>query len=68
MAAVVAIFDFRFPIGTILVIFDQEVILLLQCKFQLKSPNGLGGEVKHTMWVVKMAAFAAILDFRSAWF
>ena len=35
-----------FPIGTILVIFDQEVILLLQCKFQLKSPKGLGGEVK----------------------
>ena len=36
----------RFPMGTILIIFDLEVILLLLCKFQLKSPNGLG-EVKN---------------------
>ena len=28
-------------------IFDLEVIPLLQCKFQLKSPNGLGGLVKN---------------------
>ena len=35
-----------FPIGTILAIFDLEVILLLQCKSQLNSPNGLGVEVK----------------------
>ena len=32
-----------FPIGTILAIF----IFLLPCKFQLKSPNGLGEEVKN---------------------
>ena len=36
-----------FPIGTILTIFDLEVILLLQCKFQLKSPYGSGGYVKN---------------------
>ena len=52
-----------FPIGTILPILDLEVILLLQCKFQLKWPNGLGGGQNL---VFKMAALAAILDFQSA--
>ena len=40
MAAVVAI---GFRIGTILTHLDLEIILLLQFKFQLKSPNGSGG-------------------------
>ena len=34
---------FGIPIITILDIFGLEVILLLQFKFQLKSPNGSGG-------------------------
>ena len=32
-----------------LAIFD--LVVLLQCKFQLKSPNGSGGEVKQ--WFVR---------------
>ena len=32
-----------FPIGKILAIFDLKVILLLECKFQLKLPNSSGG-------------------------
>ena len=43
----------------LITIFDVEVILLLQCKFQLKLPNGLGGCQKL---VFKMAAVATILD------
>ena len=40
-----------FPNGIILAIFDLEVILLVQCKFQLKSPNCLGGEVKNCFFL-----------------
>ena len=36
-----------FPINTILANFDPEVVLLLQSKFQLKSINGLGRDVKN---------------------
>ena len=35
-----------FPITTISAIFDLEVILLLQCKFQLKSPMVLEDKTK----------------------
>ena len=54
------------PIGTILAIFNLKVIFWLQCKFQLKSPNDLGGEVRKL--VVKIPAMAAILDLESARF
>ena len=37
-----------FLIGKILYTFDLQVILLLQCKFQLKSPNGSGADVKRS--------------------
>ena len=53
-----------FPTGTILAIFDLEVILLLQCKFQLKLPKRFGR--KSQKLVFKMAAMVAILDFQLA--
>ena len=45
-------------IDIILAIFNLQVILLLQCEFQLKSPNGLGG----LKLVFKVVAKVAILD------
>ena len=34
-------------ISKIFYTFDLQVSLLLQCKFQLKSPNGSGADVKN---------------------
>ena len=36
----------RFLISKVLCAFDLQVILLLQCKFQLKPPNGSEADVK----------------------
>ena len=49
----------EFPIGTILVTFNQQVTSMLPTKFQVNWPLGLGEEAKRT--VFKMAA---ILDFK----
>ena len=35
-----------FLISKILYTFDLKAILLLQCKFQIKLPNGSGADVK----------------------
>ena len=55
-----------FPIGTILAIFDLQVILMLPSKFGVNWPFGSGEKAKKKIF--KMAAMAAILDFRSARF
>ena len=55
-----------FPIDMILAHFDPEVVLLLQSKFRLKSTKGFGKRCRKLIF--KMAAVAAILDFRSAQF
>ena len=52
-----------FPIGTILAIFDLQVTPMLPSKFGVNWPFGSGEEAKN---IFKMAAMAAILDFRSA--
>ena len=49
-----------------LVIFDLMVILLLQCKLQLKSSKRLEDDVKKL--VFKTVAMVAILDFQMAQF
>ena len=46
----------------ILAIFDLQVTLMLPSKFGVNSPFGSGEEAKK---IFKMAAMAAILDFRS---
>ena len=53
-----------FPIGTVLSIFDLEVILLLQSVWTQIAQRFR----KSQKLVFKMAAMAAILDFQSAWF
>ena len=55
-----------FQIGTILAIFDLQVIPMLPSKFGVNWPFGSGEEAKK--YIFKMAATAAILDFRSARF
>ena len=55
---------FGFPIGTILAIFDQQVTPMLPTKFHISWPFGSGLEKKKKK-IFKMAAMAAILDFRS---
>ena len=50
-----------FPIGTILYIYNLQVIPMLPVKFQVNWPFGSGEEAK----IFKMATIAAILDFRS---
>ena len=47
-----------FPIGTILAIFDLQVIPMLPSKLGVNWPFGSGE-------IFKMAAMAVILDFRS---
>ena len=47
---------------TILAIFDLQVTLMLPSKFGVNWPFGSGEEAKK---IFKMAAMAAILDFRS---
>ena len=44
-----------FLIGMILIIFDQQVILMLPTKIRVNWPFGSGGEVKNMV---------AILDFQ----
>ena len=52
-----------FTIGTILAIFDLHVTHMLSSKFGVNWPFGSGEEAKNKIF--KMAAMAAILDFRS---
>ena len=56
----------RFLISKILYTFDLQIILLLQCKFQLKLPNGSGADVQKSIF--KMVVVVAILGIRSTWF
>ena len=57
---------FGFPIRMILAIFYLQVNLMLPTKFQVKWPFSSGEEAKNRFF--KMAANAAILDFRSKQF
>ena len=54
-----------FPISTILASFDLQVTPMLPSKFGVNWPFGSGEEAKNRF---KMAAMAAILDFRLARF
>ena len=54
-----------FPISMILAIFDLQVTPMLPSKFGVNWPFGSGEEAKNRF---KMAAMAAILDFRLARF
>ena len=52
-----------FPIGTILAIFDLQFAPILPVKFRVNWPFRSREEIKKNTF--KMAAVAAILDFRS---
>ena len=61
----------RFLISKILYTFDLQVILLLQCKFQLKSHNGSGADVKNLFsrwpfWISNQQGFSYLYIYWSA--
>ena len=51
-----------FPIEMMLAIYDLQVIPMVTTKFQINWPFGSGEEAKN---IFRLAAMAAILDFRS---